>query len=62
MSATSIRDKAISPAWYDPKAARTRARKIGDSWFRCQALVWVAWLTPEDGMFLKTAGEALDAA
>lgn len=62
MSATSAQDNAISLARHDPKAALARARTITDPWFRCQALAWVAWLTPDEGAFRPIIAESLKAA
>lgn len=47
MSATTIRDLVTRRAITDTPAALALARTITDSWYRTQALAWVARFAPE---------------
>jgi len=60
VSATGERDRAISLAKHRPHDALIQARKVGEPWFRAQALSWVARFT--DGNPVAVAAEAAKAA
>jgi len=61
MSATTARDRAVTTARTDARAARVQARRIADPWFRCQALAWAA-RAAADADFDAVAEEAARAA
>ena len=61
MSATTERDTAICAAKTDFKKALALARKVSESWFRCQALAEAARFAPDDEV-VSTAKEAISAA
>jgi hypothetical protein len=61
MSATNERDIAMRVAKTDFKKALVLARKVSESWFRCQALAGAARYAPDEHV-VKTAEEAISAA
>lgn len=61
MSATTERDIATCAAKSDYKKALSLARKVSESWFRCQALAHVARFAPDEQV-VPTAKEAISAA
>jgi hypothetical protein len=61
MTATQQRERAIRLAESDPAQALKTARSIGDPWFACQALAWVARFAPND-QFSRIVGESLRTA
>lgn len=61
MSATTERDIAMRVARTNSKKALSLARKVSESWFRCQALAGVARFAPDEQV-VPTAGEAIAAA
>lgn len=48
MTPTKARDRATALAASDTGAALEAARYVGDPWFGCQALAWVARFAPDD--------------
>ena len=60
MSTTLQRNRAGTLSKSNPAKALAEARKIGDPWFRAQALSWVARFT--DGDAVAVASEAAKAA
>lgn len=61
MSATTERDIAMRIAKTNFKKALSLARKVSESWFRCQALAGVARFAPDEQV-VSTVGEAIAAA
>jgi hypothetical protein len=61
MSATDEREKAIKKAKTDFSEALALARKVSDSWYRAQALAWVARYAP-DSEVMRVAEEAIKEA
>jgi hypothetical protein len=61
MSATTERDIAARAAKTDFKKALLLARKVSESWFRCQALAEAARFAPDEQV-VPTAKEAIFAA
>lgn len=57
MSANAERDLVARIAPTDPARALEVARRIGDPWFRCQALTFVAEQSPR-GDVRRLLGEA----
>jgi hypothetical protein len=62
MSATQERDRVCRIAPTDIASALRIARDINDPWFRCQALAYVAWHTPDHKPFLDGIAESLVSA
>src|SRR5262249_7983449 len=62
MSATSERDQVHRIASTDIESALRIATNIGDPWFRCQALAFVAWHTADHKSFLVRVAESLNSA
>src|SRR5690606_35986347 len=58
---TTERDVAMRTAKTDFKSALSLARKVSESWFRCQALAGAARYAPDEHV-VKTAEEAISAA
>ena len=48
MTPTIAREKAIKLATSDTEVALDVARSVGDPWYACQALAWVARFAPDD--------------
>lgn len=63
LTPTRDRERAHSLSGSEPEKALMVARKIGDAWFRCQALSQVAryWPNPDYQRLLKEAVEAGDS-
>jgi hypothetical protein len=61
MSATQERDRVARIAGSDNASALRIARNIGDPWFRCQALAYVAWNTADHKRFLRLVAESLES-
>lgn len=61
MSATNERDHAARMAGRDDASALRIARNIGDPWYRCQALAYVALHTADVKRFLGLVAESLES-
>jgi hypothetical protein len=59
---TQLRDQAASIAATNPAGALEIARRIGDAWFRCQALAHAALHWPEPAQRIKIIDESFEAA
>ena len=61
MSATEERDQVYRIASTDIARALRLARTIGDPWFRCQSLAFVAWHTAGHESFLCFLAESVES-
>jgi hypothetical protein len=61
MSATQERDQVSRIVGTDIDSALRIARKIGDPWFRCQALAHVAWHAAAPRRFFGLVAESLES-